>query len=145
MRRRCCCCAATARSARWPIVSPATARTLEFPLHYPLVSHTGTLTVGGVTEAVGPGEAWELEEVPAPHRPTYTLVRAIGSAPGVGVAIVFPYTAQFPLLIRVDDAAAVALVGGYIERLIQEPEIFHHDQAVAVANGYLSAGHDAAA
>ena len=112
--------------------------TLEFPLHYPLVSHSGTLTVGGVTEAVGPGEAWELEEVPAPHRPTYNLVRAIGGAPGVGVAIVFPYTAQFPLLIRVDDAAAVALVGGYIERLIQEPGIFHYDQAVAVANGHLS-------
>ena len=77
--------------------------------------------------------------------PTYTLVRAIGSAPGVGVAIVFPYTAQFPLLIRVDDAAAVALVGGYIERLIQEPGIFHYDQAVAVAERLSDAGHAAAA
>jgi hypothetical protein len=110
--------------------------TTHFPLHYPLIAHAGALTVNGVTEAVGPGEVWSLLEVAAPHHPTYTLVRT--SAPAAAAVIVFPYQAQFPMLIRVEDLDLVTELGGFIEHLVREPGIFHYDEAVAVAEGYLA-------
>jgi hypothetical protein len=110
--------------------------TTDFPLHYPLIAHGGSLTVNGVPEAIGPGEVWDLAEVPAPHHPTYTLVRT--SAPAAAAAIAFPYTAQFPMLIRVEDLDLVTELGGFIEHLVREPGIFHYDEALAVAEGYLA-------
>jgi len=110
--------------------------TTDFLLHYPLIAHGGTLTVNGVSEAVGPGELWELAPVAAPHQPMYTLVRS--SAPAAAAAIVFPYTAQFPLTIRVDDEALVLALGMFIETKFHEPAIFHYDEALAVAEGYLA-------
>lgn len=111
--------------------------TLEWDLTHRLVTQGGTLTHAGVTENVGPGQAWELDALPTPYM--YTLRRAIGSAPAVGAAIVFPYTAQYPLIYRKDDAAAVAALGGqYIEQLFTEPTVFDPAQAEALADGYLA-------
>ena len=109
---------------------------LTFPLSHSLISHGGTLTLNGVTENVGVGQAWELDATAVPL--AYVLRRAIGGAPAVGAVIAFPYTAQYPLVFKAEDYAAVVALGYPIEQLKLEPTVFDPAQAQALADGYLA-------
>jgi hypothetical protein len=105
--------------------------TTTFTLKYPLTASRGYVTNNAAVETLGAGATWTYNAT------TNQITRS--AAPANTNPIIIIYTAQFPVLVYADDAAALAADGGvYWEKIVREPQVFDVAVAQALATAYVA-------